>query len=115
MYERDPAVLKTPARRLNAMVRIFNAWFTLFWVLGLILVSLNLLPHSAWLPFLPVLVILGAAYFLLALIAWPAWFAIRLGIVKCPCCGLRFANPGFSFTLDQKCVNCGFDVRTASR
>jgi hypothetical protein len=115
MFVRDPAMLKSSARRLNAMVVIANAWFVLFWVVALLIAAVNLLGADARSAFWPTLQLLIGATVFVALLAWPAWFAIRLGVIKCPYCGERFANPKFGFSLSRKCDNCGFDVHTVAR
>jgi hypothetical protein len=115
MCVRDPTVLRQSARRLHAMVRVFNVWFVLFLAFAFLILLATPLPDWVWRPALPLLKALGIAVGALALLAWPAWFAIRLGVVKCPCCGSRFANRVFSFVLERNCDNCGFDVSRVSR
>jgi len=115
MYVRDPSALRRPASRIDAMVRIFNVWFSLFLLYALLILLMNIMPVEIRRPFLPLLEAYVWLVFVLAAIAWPAWFAIRLGLVKCPCCGLRFSHAVFSFSLSKECDNCGFNVRTVSR
>ena len=115
MFVRDHAALRSPARRLNALVVISNVWFVLFFAIALVLLALHLLTPELGARLFPAVQPFIAAAVLLAIPAWGAWFAIRMGLIKCPCCGDRFANPKFGYSLSRKCENCGFDVRTLSR
>jgi hypothetical protein len=115
MYVRDPALLRRPARWLNAMVRTWNAWFLWFWINAFVILLLNVMPKDLVQPLVPICLGLFFIFGLLGLAALPAWFAIRFGLVKCPCCGSKYDNRKLGYMLERKCDNCGFDVANVSR
>jgi hypothetical protein len=116
MYARDPVILRRPARRLNAIVRVSNALLLGFWVYAfLLLLLLYVVPKDIVRSIAPALFTLSLAYAVLAIITAPFWCAIRFGFIKCPCCGSRYDSRVFAFTLERKCGNCGFDVSSCSR
>ncbi len=115
MYVRDRNLLRTPALRLNVLATTFNAWWCLFWFVALSIGLLTLVSADVVDSFRPVVSGLAQLLGLLTLVAWPAWFAFRLGVIKCPCCGERFAAQRLGWTIERRCSSCGFDVRTVSR
>jgi hypothetical protein len=115
MYVRDPSLLRRPARRLYTMVRLANWWLILFSLVAITLLAIDVFPGPFWRLVMPAFEVVFVSFWLLALIAIPSWFAIRFGLVKCPCCGSRFTSSSFSWLFDRKCDNCGFDVSNVKR
>jgi hypothetical protein len=96
---------------------LVNLWNVLFWcfLAEILLINLIGVAEGGVLQF--VLWSSGKCFFILSLICVPLWFAFKLGLIKCPCCGESFAMDlwSFRYALSPQCVNCGYDPATISR
>jgi hypothetical protein len=118
MFERNRAVLLRPSRWISLLRKLVNAWHVLFLCLAVVLLLIALfrvdVEEGGFLHF--ILWAWSRGLFVLAVLSWPGWFAFKLGVVSCPCCGESFAEKaGFSFLVEPRCVNCGYDPSTISR
>jgi hypothetical protein len=115
MIVRNPDVLRAPARRMNVLIALFNVWIYAFALLALLIVLTSLLPETSRGSLKGLMVGMSWVVVVLGVLVTPGWFAIRLGFIKCPCCGETFGSDKLGWHLARACANCGFDVRTVSR
>ena len=114
MLVRDRALLVGPSRWRNWLRLLVNFWFVLFGscALGiLIALWLNATPNG---PIVFGVWMVNRLLFILTLPAWAGWFAYKLGLIRCPCCDLRF-DSRLWFPIRAECENCGYNIRTNSR
>jgi hypothetical protein len=114
MLVRDRTLLLRSSRWRYWLRLLINSWFTLLGltILGiLIALWLDAEPDS---PIIFLVWLTSRTVFILALPAWVAWFAYKLGLIRCPCCDLRFDSRMW-FPIRNECENCGFNQGTVSR
>ena len=91
-----------------------NVWLALFLIQVVAILLWYFLGAVRNPPGIELLILLNRVFFLGALPAVVALFSFKLGIIKCPSCGLRF-DTRLWVPIDAECANCGYNIRTISR
>jgi hypothetical protein len=116
VYVRDPVALLGPSRWINRARLTCNVWFWAFFGTALYILLLNLfrVPRDSIFR-TEVLWALVYGVFGSAVAVFPLWYGFALGLVKCPCCGERFARQPLSPFIRRRCVSCGYDIALRTR